>query len=118
MRALLLVLAATLAALPQGGQDQRPVFRGGTRTVMVPVSVTDTAGNTVRDLEREDFELRDEGRPQEITFFDRQFQPITAIMLIDGSASMFSSLKGVLSAANEFILRLMPGDRLRIGSFS
>lgn len=109
------LLVALLALAPQ---EQRPVFRAGTRTVMVPVSVTDTAGNTVRDLERDEFELRDGGQVQEITFFDRQIQPITAFLLIDGSASMHSSLTGALVAANEFVVRLMPGDRLRIGSFS
>lgn len=115
MRAVALLLA--LASMP-AAQDQRPVFRAGTRTVMVPVSVTDTVGNTVRDLERADFELRDAGQVQEITFFDRQIQPITAIMLIDGSASMHSSLSGAIAAANELVVRLLPGDRVRIGSFS
>lgn len=110
--------AILLLLVPLGAQQQQPVFRAGTRTVMVPASVTDRIGSFVRDLTRGDFEIRDNGRLQDLTFFDRQLQPITAIMLIDGSASMIPSLDEAIEAANEFILRLMPGDRLRLGSFS
>jgi VWFA-related protein len=85
---------------------------------MVPVAVTDETGQAVRDLTRDDFELLDNGRPQPITFFDRDVQPITAVLLVDGSASMISLLDEQIAAASEFVVRLLPGDRLRLGSFA
>jgi VWFA-related protein len=99
-------------------QQQPPVFRAGTRTVTVPVVVTDEVGQAVRDLKQEDFEIRDNGQVQPVTFFDRDLQPITAILLLDGSASMISVLDEQIAAATEFVLRLLPGDRLRLGSFA
>ena len=108
------VSATTPAPPPQ----QQPVFRAGTRTVMVPASVTDETGQIVRDLSQDEFEIRDNGKIQPITFFDRDIQPITAVLLLDGSASMLSLLDEQIQAATEFILRLLPGDKLRIGSFA
>jgi Ca-activated chloride channel family protein len=126
-RAWVAVAMAALAAAAPAAMDvpaqnpppqQPPTFRAGTRTVMVPAVVTDESGAFVRDLTRSQFEVRDNGQVQDITFFDRQVMPIAAVMLIDGSASMLASLDDSIEAANEFILRMLPGDRLRLGSFS
>jgi Ca-activated chloride channel homolog len=105
-------------APPQAAPQQPPQFRAGTRTVTVPVSVTDRNGEFMRDLVKEDFDILDNGVTQPITFFDRQIQPITAVLLLDASASMLVALKPAIAAVNEFIVRLMPGDRLRSGTFA
>jgi len=123
---LTLVAIAAVAAISVGAQQpappasgqQPPQFRAGTRTVTVPVSVTDRNGEFTRDLAKEDFEILDNNVTQTITFFDRQIQPITAVLLLDASASMLVALKPAIAAVNEFIVRLMPGDRLRAGTFA
>lgn len=100
---------------PQTPQQR---FRSGADTVYVPVSVTDIGGRFVRTLEKDDFTIFDNGQLQEITIFDREYQTISAIVMLDASASMLNSFDRVLSAANDFVVRLMPGDQARIGSFS
>ncbi len=111
-----------LASLAFVGQTpppvQAPVFKTGIRTVVVPVTVTDGDGRFVRDLTREDFEVRDNGRPQAITLFEKDVTPVTAVLMIDASASMLRSLRPVIGSVNEFILRMLPGDRARVGSFA
>jgi hypothetical protein len=42
----------------------------------------------VPDLTREDFEIRDSGRPAEATVFSREIQPITVVVMFDLSGSM------------------------------
>jgi Ca-activated chloride channel family protein len=86
--------------------------------VPIYVSVTDDIGRFVRDLTRDDFEVRDDGRIQPLTQFTTDIQPLTAIVLLDGSRSMVKALDTVITAADHFVVRLMPGDRARIGSFS
>ena len=116
---LLLAGAGTVAAsapLPQ--QQAPPVFRGRTETVAVYTSVTDSAGQPIRTLSREHFRVLDEGRPQELTIFESSRQPITAMLLVDTSASMAVTLDLARHAAEQFVLRLLPGDRARVGSFS
>ena len=97
---------------------QQPTFRAGTRTVPIYVSVTDQVGAFVMDLTKDEFEVRDDGRVQAITQFTTDIQPITAIVLMDGSRSMVNALDMVMTAADYFVVRLMPGDRARVGSFS
>ena len=97
---------------------QQQVFRAGRTTVAVPVSVFDSYGNVRTDLTQGDFRLFDNGRPQEITNFSAGEVPITSLVLIDTSTSMTVGLELARYAAEQFIIRLRPGDRARIGSFS
>jgi Ca-activated chloride channel family protein len=98
--------------------QQQPTFRAATRTVSVPVVVTDAWGHVVRSLTKDDFEIRDNNKLQTITIFDQQTRPIAAVLLLDGSASMLSALKVGIAEVDDFVVRLMPGDEARIGSFS
>jgi Ca-activated chloride channel family protein len=116
------VSAVTLQAWPAPRQtpppSQQPTFRGGTRTVPVYATVNDGDGGFAIDLRKEDFEIRDNGVIQKITQFTTAMQPLSAILLLDGSGSMLPVFDAVLEAANSFIIRMQPGDQVRIGSFA
>ena len=72
---LVLVMQLTAAALvstqdpPASRGGAQPTFRGGVNVVRVDVNVTDSRGNTVTDLAKEEFEIVEDGRPQTIDFF-------------------------------------------------
>ena len=51
---------------PPSGQQQPPVFRGGTNQVRVDVTVLNRKGEPVTDLTKEDFEVREDGELQSI----------------------------------------------------
>ena len=70
------------------------------------------------DLEKEDFTILDNGKPQEITFFQNDVQPFTVVVMLDFSASMTTNLKLLKSAAEQFILRMLPEDKAQVGAFS
>jgi Ca-activated chloride channel homolog len=117
MRALLslaLVIAATAAAVGQ----QPPTFRSGTRVVPVPVTVTDASGRLVPDLEKEDFTIFDNNRPQEIVLFENTIQPFTAVVMLDFSGSMTAHLELLKQGTEQFLLRLLPDDKAQVGAFS
>jgi Ca-activated chloride channel family protein len=80
--------------------------------------VLDQYDQIVLGLTRQDFDVRDDGKPQELTVFQSGQQPITAVLLIDTSASMTLNLDLARAAAEQFVIRMMPGDRARVGSFS
>ena len=61
--AVITVLAGTSAATQE---QRRPTFRSTRELVSVDVVVRDRAGNIVRDLAAADFEVREDGQPQEI----------------------------------------------------
>ena len=106
--------AQTAAPPPQ----QAPTFRTGVRTVAVPANVFDDQGEIVTTLKRDDFLIFDDNKRQELTNFESGQQPITALVMIDTSASMIPRLDLAKLAAEQFIVRLWPGDKARVGSFS
>ena len=53
----------------QDPQQRPPVFRAGVNAVRVDVIVTDKAGNPVSDLTAADFEVQEDGKPQDIDLF-------------------------------------------------
>lgn len=105
-------------ALTQSTQTPRPQFRAGVETVPVYATVRDSAGRFVLDLTQADFEVRDNGAVQPITVFTTDIQPLSVVLLLDGSGSMMASYDRVIEGANSFILRMLPEDRARVGSFS
>ncbi len=115
--AIAMAATAAVAAVPQDPQ-QPPVFRGVTETVAVYASVIDRYGELVQDLDRNDFVVEDDGRRQELTVFVKGLQPITAVVLVDTSASMTLNLELARTAAEQFVIRMLPGDQVRVGSFS
>jgi Ca-activated chloride channel family protein len=103
---------------PAAPSPQTPVFRGAAETVLVYASVLDRYGEMVLNLERDDFQVEDDGRPQPLTVFESGLEPITAVLLLDTSASMTLNLEFARAAAEQFIIRMLPGDQARVGTFS
>jgi VWFA-related protein len=109
----LVALAMTVAVAAQ-----EPQFRSGAYTVAVYTTVSDPTGKLVPDLPRDEFEVYDNGKPQAITTFANTVQPITVVMLLDRSASMYRNFALVQRAAEAFVERMIAGDRARVGSFA
>jgi VWFA-related protein len=113
-----LALGAVLSLTLLGAGLLAQTFKAGVRTVAVYATVTDTDGRLVPDLEKDAFEIEDEGKKQDITVFANEIQPITVVVLIDRSGSMEANFDLVREAAEKFVKELMPADKARIGSFS
>src|ERR1700722_19309049 len=100
-----------------GAQQQPPVFKAGTQTVPLYATVTDATGRLVPDLEKDDFEILDNNKPQAVTLFVNDIQPIKVVVMLDESGSMVNNIATVKQGAEQFLLRLLPDDLARIGSF-
>jgi Ca-activated chloride channel homolog len=110
--------AALVLLLGLVSTAQEPTFRSSTRIVPVITTVTDAQGRLVPNLEKEEFTILDNGKPQEIAFFLNEVQPFTAVVMLDKSASMTAHLRLLDAAAEQFILRMLPEDRAQVGAFS
>ena len=84
----------------------------------VYATVLDSSGRLVPDLTRDDFIVLDDLKPVEITLFSNESQPFTAVVMLDTSASMTANLDLLNLAAEQFLLRLMPVDKARVGAFN
>jgi Ca-activated chloride channel family protein len=110
--ALIVAAAVTTAA-----QQQPPIFKSGTQTVPLFATVTDSTGRLIPDLAKEDFEILDNNKSQTVTLFENDLQFIKVVVMLDESGSMVNNISRVKDGAEQFLLRLLPDDRARIGSF-
>jgi Ca-activated chloride channel homolog len=116
-RAAILCLCVLLAgAFPRAAQQ--PSFKSGTQLVSVFATVVDADKRLVPSLTQDDFEILDNDKPQSITLFNNEIQPITVIVMLDTSLSMTGSITLLRAAAEQFVLRLLPADKGRIGAFN
>ena len=112
MRLVAPVALALLLTLPQAQ------FRSGAYTVAVYATVADQTGRLVPNLGDSAFKIFDNGKRQTITTFANDVQPITVVMMLDRSGSMYRNFSLVQRAAQAFIERMIPGDKARVGSFA
>jgi Ca-activated chloride channel family protein len=114
----LMYAAGVAVALAAGAAAQQPpIFRGTGDVVRAFVTVTDRDGRLVTTLAKDDFELRDEGKPQPITLFDNTPQPIRLIVLLDVSGSMEGNLQLLRAGTEQLFRRLKKDDVVRVGTF-
>ena len=111
------VAAAVGAALFVALQAQEGRFRTSVDTVSIYATVSDSDGRLVPDLVKEDFTVLDDGVPREITLFSSDVQPITVVIMLDMSGSMFPRFLRLRTSTLSFVDALLPHDRAQIGSF-
>jgi VWFA-related protein len=113
---------ALLAARPifaQAAGEPAPI-RVDVDLVNVLCTVSDKRGALVTDLGREDFEIREDGRKQQIRYFTRETDlPLTVAMLVDVSGSVREVLADEREAAGRFFdTVLRPTDHALLLGFS
>jgi VWFA-related protein len=111
------LVCALVASVALGQSQSQPVFRGRGDNVRVFATVLDHDGRLVTTLAQQDFEVRDEGKPQPLTLFDNTPQPIRIVVMLDVSGSMSGNLALLRSAASALFDRLRPDDLARVGTF-
>ncbi len=116
MRAICAVFVVCALAVPAAGQT--PVFQAVTDLVPVHATVRTADRRPVTDLTSDDFELLEDGHPRPIAYFSRDAVPVTAVVLLDTSASMTRVLPEVRAATRAFLQRMTAADRVRLGAFN
>ncbi len=98
--------------------QQGPTFKAGTQVVSIFATVTDAQKRLVPDLTKDDFQVFDNEKPQPVVYFDNSIRPINVVVMLDTSGSMTLTIDLLKQAAEQFLLRLLPEDRGRVGAFN
>jgi VWFA-related protein len=116
---LVFPLGAAASAFAQTADEPRPIHVD-VDVVNVLCTVSDKRGALVTDLDKEDFEIREDGRKQEIRYFARDTDlPLTIAMLLDVSGSVRAVLADEREAAGQFFdTVLRPTDHAFLLGFS
>jgi Ca-activated chloride channel family protein len=116
--ALSMVVLAQQPSTQPPPPSQQPTFKSGTQVVSLFVTVADAQKRLVPGLTQEDFEVYDNDKPQPIVYFDNSVRPINVVVMLDTSGSMTLTIDLLKRAAEQFVIRLLPEDKGRVGAFN
>ena len=117
---LVIVLAAP-ASFPVHAQEVEDTIKIKTRVVFLDALVKDKRTNLpISDLTTANFEVRDDGKPRNISYFTREGQarkPLALILILDlreDGAGRFMKQPEILKAMEDELAKLPPGDEVAI----
>jgi Ca-activated chloride channel family protein len=112
-RTQILLIAIVTAALPllSTAQEPRPpdqppeepqVFKAGAELVVLHVNVFNGRSDAVPNLPQSAFAVYEDGKPQDIAFFEAGDVPVTVGLVIDNSTSMLTERNLVFAGTKAF----------------
>src|SRR5271163_2819259 len=115
----LAVLAAIGFHPPVQAQDPgQGIIRVGVNLVLIDATVKTKTGQIMDDLKKEDFEVREDGKPQKIDVFSRDALPLNVALVLDLSDSIGPFLGPLRDAATTALAALKPEDEVALFTFS
>jgi VWFA-related protein len=101
-----------MSQTPQPASDQPALrLKVEAREVVLPVTVRDKKGALVTTLQKSDFTLAEDGRPQTIKSFTRETNlPFRLGLLVDTSRSLTGAMDNERKAAGKFVDQMLPAD--------
>ncbi len=104
IQSMLLGSAVLLGIFPLAWPQETPSFKVEVDLVNILATVRDEQGRLVNSLTREDFNLEEEGQPQEIEYFSSETElPLTLGLLVDTSMSQSRILEEERQASYQFL---------------
>ncbi len=85
--------------------------------VVLNAAITNEKGEPAFALDKNQFKIFEDGKKQEIAFFETQKTPYAAVILIDTSGSMEQRVSLARSAAIKFLDGIRPDDNVAIYNF-
>jgi Ca-activated chloride channel homolog len=116
----LLILAIILGLAAATLHAQETTLRVDVKLVNIFVNVTDRNGAIVGGLTRDDFKVNEDGRPQQISVFERQSElPLNLTLAIDTSGSVRKDMAEEAEAARHFVHAILrPQDQMSLLQFA
>ena len=117
----LLFILATFASLPIHAQEVEDTIKIKTRVVFLDALVKDKKTNLpISNLTTENFQVLDDGKPRNISYFTREGQarkPLALILILDlreDGAGRFLKRTEILKSVEDELAKLPPGDEVAI----
>jgi len=107
-----------LSGKPDEGVDGGFVFKAEVQEVTLQATVVDEHRHPVTTLERNAFQVFEDGKPQRIISFRREDIPVAIGVVIDNSGSMRDKRPSVNSAALNLVRDSNPQDQVCIVNFN
>lgn len=120
MERFLLALIAGAVTVLGAAQEPATTFKVDVKLVNVFVTVTDSHGAPVSNLQKENFQLKEDGKEQKIAIFNRESElPLSIVMAVDTSLSTRKDLPLELASARKFAHTILrPQDAMALYKFA
>jgi len=115
---LLVSVSLLLALTPFLAQDQPFRISVDVPAVLVDAIVLERNGKAVVDIDRSEFEVLEDGVPQEISYFASTETPRSMLLVFDLSGSTESQRPFMVQAFNVFLAKMRSQDRVALASFA
>ena len=97
--------------------DDEEIIKIEANLVTIPVSVFDRNGIYIPGLTQENFQIFEDGKEQEISYFGTSDKPFTVILMLDTSPSTEYRMEDIQSAAKAFVRQLKEQDSVLVIEF-
>jgi Ca-activated chloride channel family protein len=104
--------------LPPGSQADQFTIAVKINLVVLHATVVDSKGILVSGLNKEDFQVFEDGVPQKIDSFSHEDIPVTVGLVVDNSGSMGPKRSEVIAAALAFARSSNPQDQMFVVTFN
>ena len=113
---LFLLLLLSISILSVAAQDDDPILVNSS-LVRLNVGVVDQKGRSITSLDKNSFDLFEDGVKQEITRFEPSASPFSVVIILDMSGSTLGFRQTIKMSASRFIDALSPDDRVAVIEF-
>jgi Ca-activated chloride channel homolog len=97
---------------PRPAASVAPSIRVETDLTLVPVTVTDSHGRSVRGLNQRNFRVYDESEQRPIVAFSREDAPVSVGLIFDASRSMRDKIQAAREASSQLFHELNAEDEV------
>jgi Ca-activated chloride channel homolog len=112
--------ASNVPSTPQAPQKSKDgyTFYAEAQEVQLHATVVDQHNRSVTGLNKNDFQVFEDGQPQQITGFKQEDVPVSLGILIDNSGSMRDKRQAVNQAALNLVKASNPNDEVFVVNFN
>ena len=103
---------------PSGEDNGTFVFHSEAREVTLHATVVDDKNHLVNNLDKSDFTVFENDKPQQISHFQMQDYPVAVGIVIDNSGSMREKRDAVNKAAIDLVKASNPDDQVFVVNFN
>jgi VWFA-related protein len=114
----ILLLPLLLAAIAGAQESADSVISVDVKRVVLYATVREGKARFVGDLEKQNFTVLEDGKPQPLLSFSREDVPVAIGLLVDNSQSMMNKRDEVIAAAKAFVRASKPNDEIFILHFN
>jgi Ca-activated chloride channel homolog len=104
-------------ATPIPTESDEDVIKVDTTLIKIPVTVSQKNGLYSPSLSQQHFQIFEDGKEQEIAYFNSTDKPFTVVLVLDVSGSTSLKIEQIQNGAMAFVKQLLPEDKVMVISF-